>query len=71
MATTPVVTKSAAPTKKWWTTQITALAALAVLVATSGQWSTEATVALIGLLSQAALSYWVSNDDTPGGVPVK
>jgi hypothetical protein len=65
------LTKSNAPTKKWWTTQITALAALAVLVATSGHWSTEATVALIGLISQAGLGWVVPNDDTPGGVPLK
>lgn len=61
--------KSAAPTKKWLTTQITAVAALLVMWVTTGAWDTEETIALIGLISQAALGYIVPNDNTPGGVP--
>jgi hypothetical protein len=61
---------SAAPTKKWIATQITALTALAVMYVTTGSWDQEETISLIGIVSQAALAYLVSNDPTPGGVPV-
>ncbi|MFB9376362.1 hypothetical protein ACFFKU_12765 [Kineococcus gynurae] len=61
--------RSRRPTRKWWVTQITALAALATLVVTTGAWGTEASVATIGLLSQALVSYLVPNAATPGGVP--
>jgi hypothetical protein len=65
---TPV--KSAVPTKKWAVTQITAVAALLVMWATTGSWDTEETVALIGLVSQAGIGYLTPNADTPGGVPL-
>lgn len=66
----PVTRKSARPTNKWIVTQITALAAVLTMWATTGSWDTEETVAIIGLVSQAAAGYWTSNDNTPGGVPV-
>jgi hypothetical protein len=70
MAVNPNVTEpSSAPTRKWWATQVTALAALAVMWATTGTWDTEETVGAIGLVSQAAISWLVPNDPTPGGVP--
>lgn len=68
---TPVVAeKSWFPTKKWIVTQIAAAAAVATMWATTGSWDTEETVALIGLITQAAAAYLTPNQDTPGGVPV-
>lgn len=58
-----------APTRKWIVGQITALGALLTMVVTTGGWSQQATVALVGLLVAAATSYLVPNLDTPGGVP--
>jgi hypothetical protein len=49
------------PSRKWFATQITALAALGVMWATTGHWDTEETVAAIGLASQAALGYLTPN----------
>ncbi len=62
---------SSAPTRKWWATQVTALTALAVMYVTTGGWDQEETIAAIGIFSQAALSWLVPNDSTPGGVPEK
>lgn len=67
----PVAKKSWVPTQKWIVTQVTALAALATMWATTGSWDTEETIAAIGLVSQALAGYFKSNDDTPGGVPVE
>lgn len=68
----PVVTEpSNAPTRKWWATQVTALAALAVMYFTTGGWDVEESVAAVGLVSQAAIGYLVPNDQTAGGVPPK
>lgn len=52
-----------APTRKWWTTQVTALTALALMYVTTGSWNQEETVALIGIASQAALAWLVPNDE--------
>lgn len=69
---TPVApVKSALPTKKWAVTQITAVAAILVMWVTTGAWDTEETIALIGLVSQAGISYLTPNADSPGGVPYK
>lgn len=68
----PVVEQSSwKPTKKWVATQITAVAAVLTMWVTTGSWDQEETVALIGLISQAALAWYVPNDKTPGGVPVE
>lgn len=68
----PVVTApSKAPTRKWWATQVTALAALAVMYFTTGNWDIEESVAAVGIVSQAAIGWLVPNDLTPGGVPPK
>jgi hypothetical protein len=67
----PVPEPSAAPTRKWWATQVTALAALAVMYFTTGSWNTEESVAAVGVVSQALIAYLVPNDPTPGGVPPK
>jgi hypothetical protein len=63
--------KSWMPTRKWFASRVTALAALAVMWATTGAWDQEETIAAIGLVSAAALAYILKNDDTPGGVPTK
>lgn len=65
----PATRKSAAPTRKWLVTQITAVAAVLTMWVTTGSWDAEETVALIGLISQAGISYLVPNNNTPGGVP--
>lgn len=57
------------PTRKWIAAQVVALGAIAIAAATTGTWDTEETVALIGWAVQAATSYLVPNDSTPGGVP--
>lgn len=57
------------PTRKWIVGQITALGAVLTMVVTTGGWSQEATIALVGLLVAAATSYLVPNLGTPGGVP--
>jgi len=58
------------PTRKWIAAQVTALAAIAVMYITTGAWDTEESVALIGWLVQAATTYLVPNEPTPGGVPL-
>jgi hypothetical protein len=63
--------KSGVPTRKWFATQMTALAALLIAWVNAGEWNKTLTVALIGLLSQAVVGYLVPNTNTPGGVPVK
>ena len=37
----------------------------------AGDWNKTLTVALVGLISQALITYLVPNQETPGGVPVK
>jgi hypothetical protein len=64
-------TKSAWPTRKWWATQVTALATLLVAWVTADHWDKTLTIGLIGLLTQAAVGYLIPNQDTPGGVPLK
>ena len=49
------------PSKKWFVTQITAVAALFTMWATTGSWDVEETVALIGLVSQAGIGYLTPN----------
>jgi hypothetical protein len=52
----------AAPSRKWFAAQVTALSALAVMWATTGSWDQEETIAAIGVVSQALLAYLVPND---------
>jgi hypothetical protein len=49
-----------APSKKW--TQVVALTALATMWVSTAAWDQEETIAAIGIVSQAALGYFVSND---------
>ena len=67
----PPVKKSWVPTRKWFYTQVTALTGLALMYVTTGEWNQEETIGAIALVSQAALSYIMPNEDTPGGVPLK
>ena len=63
--------KSRLPTNKWFATQTTAVAALLIAFVNAGAWDKTLSIALIGLLSQAAIGYLVPNSDAPGGVPTR
>lgn len=63
--------KGVLPTRKWIATQVTATSAFAIAWVTSGAWNSTLSIALIGLISQAVISYLVPNAETPGGVPTK
>jgi hypothetical protein len=60
--------KSWRPTRKWFAAQIVALGAVATSWIESGWDDTESKL-LVAVFIQAAVTYLVSNDDTPGGVP--
>jgi hypothetical protein len=62
--------KSSLPTRKWIAIQLTAIAGLVTAWLSVGEWNSTLTIALVGLLTQAAVGYLVPNADTPGGVPV-
>lgn len=57
-------TRPDAPTRKWVAARIIALSALLTMWATTGSWDTEETVALIGLLTEAAVAYLTPNQPT-------
>ncbi|MBC6457312.1 hypothetical protein [Actinomadura sp. HBU206391] len=59
------------PTRKWWAMFVTALAAFLVNWIQAGELNREILIALVGLGAQAAITYLVPNDSTPGGVPLK
>ncbi|GLZ13948.1 hypothetical protein Acsp04_41830 [Actinomadura sp. NBRC 104425] len=63
--------RSLLPTRKWWAALITALTAVVINWIQAGAFSKEILIALIGVVSQAAVSYLVPNESTPGGVPLK
>lgn len=70
MSVDPVVTEpSLKPTRKWWATQVIALAALAVMYFSTGGWDTEESVGAVGVISQALVAWLVPNEPTSGGVP--
>lgn len=52
------------PSRKWFAARVTALTALAVLVATSG-WHTEATIMFIGIVSEGLLAWLTPNRSDP------
>jgi hypothetical protein len=60
--------KSWLPTRKWWAAQVVALAAVATSWVESGWDDTESKL-VIAWAVQAAATYLLPNDDTPGGVP--
>lgn len=49
------------PSRKWFATQVTAIAALPTMWITTQSWDVEESVALIDLVSQAAVGYLVPN----------
>ena len=61
--------KSWYPTRKWVAAQAVALGALATSTIDSG-WDDLESKLLVGIVVQAAVSYFLSNKNTPGGVPV-
>lgn len=63
--------KSNAPTRKWIATQVAATAALITAWISAGEWNSTLWIAVVGLLTQAAVGYLLPNADTPGGVPVR
>ena len=56
------------PTRKWWATQISAVATLTTAWVSTGAWSKPLTMASIGLVSQAVVVYLVPNG-TPASRP--
>ncbi|MDX6719351.1 MAG: hypothetical protein QOJ63_1605 [Solirubrobacteraceae bacterium] len=46
------------PSRKWFATQVTAIAALPTMWITTQSWDVEESVALIDLVSQAAVGTW-------------
>jgi cobalamin synthase len=60
------------PTRKWFATQITALAGWFIAFITANfHWTTTIIIALVTIVSQAAIGWLVPNNQTPGGVPAR
>jgi hypothetical protein len=57
------------PTRKWWAAQITATTTLAVAWVDAGRWDKPLSIAAIGVVSQAAVTYLVPNSPTPPAGP--
>jgi uncharacterized protein involved in response to NO len=57
------------PTRKWLAAQVVALGAIASSWAASG-WDGTETNLMIAWVIQAAVTYLLPNQDTPGGVPL-
>jgi len=66
-----IAKKSWLPTRKWWAATVIALGAIATLWVTKGAFDRDVAIALIAAVVQAATSYLVPNQDTPGGVPTR
>jgi hypothetical protein len=66
-----VAKKSWLPTRKWWAATVVALGAIATLWVTKGAFDRDVAIAVIGAFVQAATTYIVPNQDTPGGVPTR
>jgi hypothetical protein len=58
------------PTRKWWATQVTALAGLITAWLVAGAWDRPLSITAVTLGAQALVGYLVPNLPTPGGVPV-
>jgi hypothetical protein len=50
------------PSRKWFAARVTALAGLATMIATTGGWDSEETVALITIVASAAVSWLTPNE---------
>lgn len=60
------------PTRKWFATQVTALTGWAIAFVTANfHWTTTIIIALVTIVSQAAVGWLVPNTLTPGGVPAR
>jgi hypothetical protein len=62
---------SRTPSRKWLATQCTALATLAVSWVDAGAWTKPLSIAAIGLVSQAAAGYLISNGEQPADAPAQ
>jgi cytosine/uracil/thiamine/allantoin permease len=63
--------KSWLPTRKWCAAVVTALATWGTAFVNGGsRWTEAIIIFLIGIVSQAIITYLVPNEGTPGGVPV-
>jgi hypothetical protein len=51
------------PSRKWWATQISAVATLVTAWVSAGAWTKTLTMAAIGLVSQAVVVYLVPNGE--------
>lgn len=60
--------RSAAPTRKWIATQVTALTGWVIALINVGHWTATIKIALVTIIGQALIGYLVPNDPTPGGV---
>jgi hypothetical protein len=58
------------PTRKWWAATVTALGGVLILVIQQGGFTAEVAIALVGVVTQAIVTYLIPNDSTPGGVPL-
>jgi hypothetical protein len=58
------------PTRKWWAAQAVAVAGIATSYVDSG-WDATETKLCIAVLVQAAVTWLLPNEQTPGGVPVR
>lgn len=67
MATT--TKKSLLPTRKWLAAQVVGAAAIATSAIDSGWDATESKL-VVALAVQAAVTYLLPNENTPGGVPL-
>ena len=63
--TTKVKQTTWKPTRKWIAARVTAFTAIATMWVVTGGWDAEETLATITVVSEAAISYLVSNGDTP------
>lgn len=71
MVALQTTTKSWMPTRKWWAATLVALGAIATLWVSKGTFDRDVAIALIAAVVQAATTYLLPNQDTPGGVPLR
>lgn len=57
------------PTRKWWATQVTAVAGLVIAWITVGNWNQQLSIALVTLVAQALVGYLTPNLSTPSPAP--
>src|SRR4051794_11230175 len=59
------------PTRKWFATQVTALAGWAIALINVGHWTATIKITLVTIIAQALIGWLVPNDLTPAGVPLR